>query len=69
MSLAKQPTILVDGATARLDIANELNEFIQVTGFPTMALPFDGGVVDQSLKHYHGVHAGKFGKLDFTCRI
>jgi pyruvate decarboxylase len=66
MSLAKQPMILVDGVTARLDIANELSEFIQMTGFPTMALPFGGGVVDRSLKNYHGVHAGKFGKLDFT---
>ena len=66
MSAAKRPMILVDGVTARYDIANELNELVRITQFPTMAITFGGGIVDQSLGNYHGVHAGRFGKLDFT---
>lgn len=31
-----------------------------------MVLPFGGGIINQSLKNYHGVHAGKFGNFDFT---
>ena len=66
MARAQRPMILVDGLAARYHIHDELNEFVRVTGFPTMALTFGGGIVDQSLENYHGVHAGRFGKLDFT---
>ena len=66
MARAQRPMILVDGLAARYDVRDELNELVRVTGFPTMALTFGGGVVDQSLENYHGVHAGRFGKLDFT---
>ena len=63
---SKQPYILVDGLAARDQIIDEINEFSRVTEFPTMSYTFGEGIVDGSLPKYHGVHAEKFGKLDFT---
>ncbi|KAF2866638.1 thiamine diphosphate-binding protein [Massariosphaeria phaeospora] len=63
---AKQPYILVDGLVAPDQIVEEVNEFVRVTGFPTFALTFGGGIVNSKLKNYHGVHASSYGSLDFT---
>lgn len=63
---AKQPYILVDGLVAPNDIVNEVNQFAKVTGIPTLSLTFGGGIIDGTLPNYHGVHAGKYGSLDFT---
>ena len=63
---AKQPYILVDGLVAADQIIDEVNEFAKVTGFPTFSLTFGGGIIDQRIANYHGVHTGKYGSLDFT---
>ncbi|KAF2181769.1 pyruvate decarboxylase [Zopfia rhizophila CBS 207.26] len=63
---SKQPYILVDGLVAPDGITDEVNEFARATGFPTFGLTFGGGIIDGTLPNYHGVHAGKFGSLDFT---
>lgn len=63
---SKQPYILVDGLVAPDQIVDEVNEFAKATGFPTFGLTFGGGIIDGKLTNYHGIHAGKFGSLDFT---
>lgn len=63
---SKQPFILVDGLAASDQIVDEVNEFVRITGFPTFGLTFGGGIINGSLPNYHGIHAGKYGSLDFT---
>lgn len=63
---AKQPYILVDGLVAADGVVEEVNEFARVTGLPTLAFTFGGGIMDSTLPNYRGVHAGKYGSLDFT---
>lgn len=63
---AKQPYILVDGLVAPNNIVDEVNQFAKITGIPTLSLTFGGGIIDGTLPNYHGVHAGKYGSLDFT---
>ena len=63
---SKQPYILVDGLVVPDEIAEEVNELARLTGFPTFGLTFGGGVMSSTLSNYYGVHAGKYGSLDFT---
>ncbi|KAF2738614.1 putative pyruvate decarboxylase, partial [Polyplosphaeria fusca] len=63
---SKQPFILVDGLTRPYGMTEGVNEFARMTGFPTFSLTFGADVMDSSLSNYHGVHAGKYGSLDFT---
>ncbi|KAF2680717.1 DHS-like NAD/FAD-binding domain-containing protein [Lentithecium fluviatile CBS 122367] len=63
---SKQPYILVDGLVASDQIVDEVNEFAKLAGFPTFGLTFGGGIINGNLPNYHGVHAGKYGSLDFT---
>ncbi|OCK79671.1 putative pyruvate decarboxylase [Lepidopterella palustris CBS 459.81] len=63
---SKKPYILVDGLVAPDGIVDEVSEFARITGFPTFALTFGGGIIRGDLENFHGVHAGKFGTLDFT---
>lgn len=63
---SKQPYILVDGLAAADLVIDEVNEFVQATGFPAFGLTFGGGIIKGDTPNYHGVHAGKYGSLDFT---
>ncbi|KAF2490463.1 putative pyruvate decarboxylase [Lophium mytilinum] len=63
---SQRPYILVDGLVRPDGIVDEVNELARVTGFPTLAITFGGGIINGSLENYHGVHAGKFGSLDHT---
>ncbi|KAI9660317.1 MAG: hypothetical protein M1821_009667 [Bathelium mastoideum] len=66
LQASRKPLIMVDGLAARMNIKSELNELARVTNIPTVAFPFGHGIISSELPNYHGVHAGKFGKLDFT---
>ncbi|KAF2811022.1 putative pyruvate decarboxylase [Mytilinidion resinicola] len=63
---SKRPYILVDGLVRPDGIVDEVNELARVTGFPTLAITFGGGIINGSSENYHGVHAGKFGSIDHT---
>ena len=66
LEASKKPLLMVDGLAARANIKSELNELARITNIPTLAFPFGHGIISSNLPNYHGVHAGKFGKLDFT---
>ena len=67
MYSSQRPMILTDGLAAGYDIDQELNQLVRRTGFPTMSVPYGNGIIDHmSHENYHGVHAGKFGKLNHT---
>ena len=66
LQVSKKPLIMVDGLAARLKLKTELNDLVRVSKIPTVAFPFGHGIVSSELSNYHGVDAGKFGKLDFT---
>ena len=66
LQASMKPLIMVDGLAARANIKLELNELARITKIPTLAFPFGHGIISNALPNYHGVHAGRFGKLDFT---
>ncbi|KAL6856630.1 pyruvate decarboxylase [Trichoderma novae-zelandiae] len=58
---SRKPLILMDGLAARFHIKDELNEFVRLTGFPTLSAPFGKGIVNESLPNYHGSYDGAIG--------
>ena len=63
---AKRPLILVDGLCPSFHIVDEVNELVISSKIPTMCYPFGKGIVDEDLPNFHGVHAGKYGRVDNT---
>ncbi|KAL6251853.1 hypothetical protein RBB50_002063 [Rhinocladiella similis] len=63
---AKRPLILVDsGDGVRLpSLRYEINEFVRVSGVPTLCMPSGSGMVDHALSNYYGVHSGPVGQID-----
>ncbi|EGR49968.1 pyruvate decarboxylase [Trichoderma reesei QM6a] len=61
MQSSKKPVILMDGLTARFHINEEINEFVRLTGFPTLSHPFGKGVVNENLPNYYGSYEGAVG--------
>ncbi|EWZ86410.1 hypothetical protein FOWG_09984 [Fusarium oxysporum f. sp. lycopersici MN25] len=53
---SKQPFILVDTGASRYSIVTEVNDLVKVTGFLTATTPFGKGVVDETLRNFHGVY-------------
>lgn len=64
--LAKQPLIIVDAFTRRFGFAEEANELIRATGFPTMTTPCGKGIASEQHANYHGVYAGLAAKEAIT---
>lgn len=58
MYSAKKPLIYVDGEARCLDIVGEVNELINLTGWPTWTSPFGKGLVDEDSENFRGIHAG-----------
>lgn len=58
---ATKPVILMDGLTARFRVTEEVNEFVRLTGFPTLCAPFGKGIVNENLPNYHDVYLGAIG--------
>lgn len=58
---AKQPFIIVDGFTNRYGIAEEADELVRVTGFPTSTTPFGKGIINETYPNFHGIYAGMAG--------
>ncbi|KIW13710.1 hypothetical protein PV08_08901 [Exophiala spinifera] len=63
---AKRPLILVDrGDGVRSpSLRHEINEFVRVSGLPTLCMPSGSGMVDHGLTNYYGVHSGPVGQID-----
>ncbi|PTB79934.1 pyruvate decarboxylase [Trichoderma longibrachiatum ATCC 18648] len=61
MQGSKKPVILMDGLTARFHINEEINEFVRLTGFPTLSSPFGKGIVNENLPNYCGGYEGIVG--------
>ncbi|KNG90680.1 pyruvate decarboxylase [Aspergillus nomiae NRRL 13137] len=57
ISNAKQPFILIDAGTSRYGLANEADELVKSTGFPTATTPFGKGIADETLPNFHGIYA------------
>ena len=62
---AKQPFILVDAGASRFSIAAETNELVKATGFPTATTPFGKGIVNETIRNFHGVY-GTVGEHVFV---
>jgi pyruvate decarboxylase len=61
---AKGPLLLVDSGDGIHHMIGEINEFVRLSGIPTLTMPSGGGMVDHSLESYYGVHSGPVGKID-----
>ncbi|RFU75130.1 pyruvate decarboxylase [Trichoderma arundinaceum] len=61
MQKSTKPLILMDGLTARFRVKDQVNEFVRLTGFPTLCSPFGKGIVNESLPNYQGVYFGATG--------
>ena len=56
---AKNPVILVDACTQRHRVLDEVHDLIKKSNLPTFVAPMGKGAVDETLKNYGGVYAGK----------
>ncbi|KAL7922784.1 thiamine diphosphate-binding protein [Trichoderma austrokoningii] len=56
-----KPMIFMGGLAARFRVTEELNEFVRLTGFPTVTMSFGKGIVNESLPNYQGVYMGAVG--------
>ncbi|KAI8305527.1 Pyruvate decarboxylase [Colletotrichum sp. SAR11_59] len=61
---AKQPLLLVDRGMGMQAFRAEINNFIRVSGIPTLSLPSGAGMVDNDIPNYYGVHSGPVGAVD-----
>ncbi|KAG9494869.1 hypothetical protein J7337_013098 [Fusarium musae] len=66
---AKRPLILVDRAEGAETVRQQINEFVQKSGIPTMSLPSGASMVDSSLPNYFGVYSGSIGTVDLTSEV
>ncbi|RDW60695.1 hypothetical protein BP6252_12078 [Coleophoma cylindrospora] len=62
--LAKRPLILVDRGDGVEHIIDEINQFVCVSGIPTLTMPSGAGMIDASFKNYFGPHSGPIGKVN-----
>ncbi|RGP64328.1 hypothetical protein FLONG3_9601 [Fusarium longipes] len=66
---ARRPLILVDRGEGAETIRTEINDFVQKSGIPTLALPSGASMVDNSLSNYFGVYSGSIGTVDLTSAV
>ncbi|KAF4463087.1 THI3-positive regulation factor of thiamine metabolism [Fusarium albosuccineum] len=66
---AERPLILVDRGDGIETLAEEINEFVQKSGIPTVTLPSGASMVDNSLPNYFGVYSGSIGAIDLTSEV
>jgi pyruvate decarboxylase len=55
---AKQPIIIVDGGATRHRVLKEVEELIQVSGFPVYTTPMGKGAIDEKSGRFAGVYVG-----------
>ncbi|PNP45431.1 pyruvate decarboxylase [Trichoderma gamsii] len=58
---AKRPVIYMDGESRPLRIVEEVQQFVSITKWPTIASPFGKGLLDETDPNFIGVYQGKFG--------
>ncbi|OAP57238.1 hypothetical protein AYL99_07976 [Fonsecaea erecta] len=61
---AHQPLLLVDSGGGVRHLAGEINDFVRVSGIPTLCMPSGNGMVEHALPNYYGVHSGPVGQID-----
>lgn len=61
---AKNPVILVDACAQRHRVLDEVHGLIEKSNLPTFVAPMGKGAVDETLKNYGGVYAGKYQRLN-----
>ncbi|KAF5248230.1 hypothetical protein FANTH_6022 [Fusarium anthophilum] len=66
---AKRPLILIDRGEGAETIRQEITEFVQKSGIPTVSLPSGASMVDNSLPNYFGVYSGSIGTVDLTSEV
>ncbi|KAI1826658.1 thiamine diphosphate-binding protein [Xylaria intraflava] len=57
---AKQPAILVDGETRSLGITDLVQNFVEITGWPSWVTGFGWGLLDETMPNVHGIYWGRF---------
>ncbi|KAM0492526.1 hypothetical protein ACHAP8_009881 [Fusarium lateritium] len=58
---AKRPLILIDGESRNLGIVDEINQLVEMTGWPTWTSAFGKGLVNEELSNVHGVYLAGYG--------
>ncbi|KAJ9613131.1 hypothetical protein H2200_003072 [Cladophialophora chaetospira] len=61
---AKQPLLLVDSGGGLRQLREEINDFVKVSGLPTLVMPSGNTMVDHSHPNFYGVHLGPVGQID-----
>ena len=61
---ARQPLLLVDSGGGVRGLREEINEFVKVSGIPTLCMPSGNNMVDHSHSNFYGVHSGPVGQID-----
>ncbi|CAD0106704.1 unnamed protein product [Aureobasidium uvarum] len=61
MHSAKKPLIFVDGESRCLDILDEVNELVKITGWPVWTSPFGKGLVNEHLESFQGIYNADLG--------
>ncbi|CEL00835.1 Putative Thiamine pyrophosphate-requiring enzyme [Aspergillus calidoustus] len=52
---SRKPMLLVDGEARALNITDEVDQFVRLTGWPTFTSGFGKGLVDETLPNVYGV--------------
>ncbi|UNI13590.1 Pyruvate decarboxylase [Purpureocillium takamizusanense] len=58
---AKQPVILVDGEIRPMGIVGEVQQVVDMTGWPTWTSTFGKGLLNETISNFHGVYQGSYG--------
>ena len=58
---AQKPLILVDGESRNMGVLDEVNEIINITGWPTWTTAFGKGLISEELPNVHGVYLANCG--------
>ncbi|TIA24500.1 pyruvate decarboxylase [Aureobasidium pullulans] len=61
MHSAKKPLVFVDGESRCLDIVDEINGLVKVTGWPVWTSPFGKGLVNEHLESFQGIYNADLG--------
>lgn len=61
---SKKPFIMVDGGTLPFNITEEVNTFVEKTGFPTACTSYGKSRIRESLPNFHGMYHGIAPKID-----
>ena len=61
---AKKPLLLVDSGGGVRQLRQKINDFVKVSGQPTLCMPSGNNMVEHSHPNFYGVHSGPVGQID-----